>query len=88
MSNREIHPSFTVLMWIGVVTVLGSFVSLVVVLGYYFAAATPPVFLFWVTLFAFPIGFIFILIYIIAAVFTRRRNNRPQQTFSELPEKQ
>lgn len=73
--GHRLHPIFTVLLWIGVATVISSFLVLVAVLVMYFMGFTPPAWTFAVTLFAFPVGFIFLLVYLVAAAFARRRAN-------------
>ncbi len=64
------------MLWLGVSTVVISFLALIGVLVYYFAGATPATWLFWLALLAFPTGFIFMLIALIGNVFTRRRRQR------------
>ena len=63
-------------LWLGVSTVVISFLALIGVLVYYFAGATPATWLFWLALLAFPTGFIFMLIALIGNMFTRRRRQR------------
>lgn len=60
-------------MWVGLVTVILSFLALMAVLVSYFMEVTPITWLFWSALFAFPTGFIFLLIALVGNVFVRRQ---------------
>lgn len=62
----------SVVLWIGVATVVASFLALIGVLVYYFAGVTPATWLFWMALLAFPTGFIFLLIALVGNVIQRR----------------
>lgn len=75
--NLDATPAWiSAVLWLGVSTVVISFLALIGVLVYYFAGATPATWLFWLALLAFPTGFIFMLIALIGNVFTRRRRQR------------
>ena len=63
-------------LWVGVASVVISFLALIGVLVYYFAGVTPATWLFWLALFAFPTGFILLLVALIGNVFVRRQRQR------------
>lgn len=62
-----------VLLWGGVVVTLASFVATLALLVVYFVGSTQLPALFWLALFAFPVGFALILVYLVAAALLRRR---------------
>ena len=74
--NLDATPWIRLVLWLGVSTVVISFLALIGVLVYYFAGATPATWLFWLALFAFPTGFILLLIALIGNVFVRRKQQR------------
>lgn len=63
-------------LWLGVSTVVISFLALIGVLVYYFMGVTPATWLFWLALFAFPTGFILLLVALIGNIFVRRKRQR------------
>lgn len=75
--NLDVMPTWiATVLWLGVATVVVSFLALVGVLIYYFAGVTPAIWLFWLALFAFPTGFILLLIALVGNVMVRRRRQR------------
>lgn len=62
-----------VLLWVGVVITLASFAATLTLLVVYFVGTSQLPALFWLALFAFPVGFTLILIYLMAAALLRRR---------------
>ena len=69
-------PWIRVVLWLGVSTVVISFLALIGVLVYYFMGVTPATWLFWLALFAFPTGFILLLVALIGNIFVRRKRQR------------
>lgn len=60
-------------LWTGLAIVVASFLALIGVLISYFAGITPATWLFWLSLLAFPTGFIFLLIALVGNVLIRRK---------------
>ncbi|WBL19110.1 hypothetical protein [Citricoccus sp. NR2] len=76
MSAPSVAPvpfGLQVLLWVGVVMTLASFVATVALLVVYFVGTAQLPALFWLALFAFPIGFTLILLYLVIAALRRRR---------------
>ena len=72
--NLDVMPIWiSTVLWLGVATVVASFLALVGVLVYYFADVTPAIWLFWLALLAFPTGFILILTALVGNIVVRRR---------------
>jgi FtsH-binding integral membrane protein len=63
-------------LWLGVSIVVISFLALIGVLVYYFAGVTPATWLFWLALFAFPTGFILLLVALLGNIWVRRKHQR------------
>jgi len=63
-------------LWVGVSIVVISFLALIGVLVYYFAGVTPATWLFWLALFAFPTGFILLLVALVGNIWVRRKHQR------------
>ncbi|HEY4558756.1 MAG TPA: hypothetical protein VIG82_11245 [Enteractinococcus sp.] len=66
----------TAVLWCGVGIVVISFLALIGVLVYYFVGVTPATWLFWLALFAFPTGFILLLVALVGNIFVRRKRQR------------
>lgn len=62
-----------VLLWVGVAITLVSFVATLALLVVYFVGTAQLPALFWLALFAFPVGFTLILLYLVIAALRRRR---------------
>lgn len=73
-TNLDVTPTWiATVLWLGVATVVVSFLALVGVLVYYFTGVTPAIWLFWLALLAFPTGFILILAALVGNIMVRRR---------------
>lgn len=71
--NLDATPAWiSAILWLGVSIVVVSFLALIAVLVFYFAAIAQPTWLFWLALLAFPTGFILMLVALIGNVFVRR----------------
>lgn len=71
--NLDATPAWiSAALWLGVGIVVVSFLALLAVLVFYFATVTPPTWLFWLALLAFPTGFILMLVALLGNVFVRR----------------
>ena len=75
--NLDAMPAWiTTVLWLGVSIVVISFLALIGVLVYYFVGVTPATWLFWLALFAFPTGFILLLVALIGNILVRRKRQR------------
>ena len=75
--NLDATPAWiTTILWLGVSIVVISFLALIGVLVYYFVGVTPATSLFWLALFAFPTGFILLLVALIGNILVRRKRQR------------
>lgn len=76
--NLDATPAWiTTVLWFGVSIVVISFLALIGVLVYYFVGVTPATWLFWLALFAFPTGFMLLLVALLGNILVRRKRQRP-----------
>ncbi|AXR74097.1 MULTISPECIES: hypothetical protein [Auritidibacter] len=76
-----------IVLCIGVVLVVASFISLVAIVVVYFTDIHEPPFLFFMGLYGFPIGFILVLVYLVGMIVLRRnRTSRRAHEQSEQSE--
>lgn len=64
-----------VLLWVGVIVTLASFLATIALLVVYFVDAAQPPALFWLGLYAFPVGFALVLVYLVGSALHRRHHS-------------